>query len=172
MLTLALASAPDLLFPGHKRVLHQLLLQSGPATSGWTFVAAPTAGFGVEVVTVGEPFAFSSKYGTRLHAFRPGATIPASWNDFVNTGAALPAEIHSVPVMHPLARVLTTLRVLAVDDRGIAVEVVDEQRFDASGAPLYTGIGAAALQLGIAAIGLAGLVLITRRRAPVAPRHR
>jgi len=132
--------APDLLPPGHRPVEHRLILD-WPAERDWRFCASPTAGMhGTTAIARGEPFAFSSKYGTRIYALPRGAALPAAAEALAATawphGAVPVREVASTAVGSRLARVVTTLRVTAIDGNDIHLAVVREQRFDADGREL------------------------------------
>jgi hypothetical protein len=164
LLGTALAAWHDLLPLGHRAVRHELVLQPGPATARWRFVAAPTAGFGVAAVAAGEPFRFSTKYGTRLWALPPDAPLPARHDELRDQpSAALPIEIGSTPFASPLAHVVTTLELIAVEDSAIRLRVVDERRYDAAGRPLEASPGFTTILLLLAATGLAGTLWLSRR---------
>lgn len=126
--------------PGHKDVRHELVLD-WPIDRDWRFVASPTHGFhGAHAVQRGQPFAFSSKYGTRIYALPADAPLPAARERIADvawpqTGIPV-AEVRSVPSGHPLARVVTTLRVVGVDAGTIRLERVGEVRYDAAGREL------------------------------------
>ena len=135
------ALVPDVVPPGQRQVRNQLLLEWGDEFAQLQFVASPTAGLhGHQPIRQREPFDFSGKYGTRIHALPATAALPAA-------GVALAADagisvrvpvaaIWSVPASDPLARVVTTLRVVAVRDGTIEFERGREQRFTAGGSEL------------------------------------
>ena len=139
-LLLAATTAPDILPPGHKDVRHELVLEWGDDCAQHVFVASPTAGFhGHHEIRRGEPFTFSSKYGTRIYAAPVDAHLPPRERvqDTAWPSADVPVrEVRSIASGHPLARVETTLRVLQVSAEGIRFEQVSERRFDAHGLEL------------------------------------
>jgi hypothetical protein len=131
---------PDLLPPGHRPVRHELALE-WPAERDWRFVASPTRGFeDPRLIARGAPFAFSTKYGTKLYALPAGAAVPAEEHDLSDVdwpSCAVPVQqVTSVPRGLPLARIVTTLRVTAIDGRDIRLARVCEQRFDDRGREL------------------------------------
>ena len=68
VLALASEAAPDILPPGHKSVRHQLALEIGEGQAEAKFVAWPIAGLrGAGLIEPGQPFSFSTKYGTRIY---------------------------------------------------------------------------------------------------------
>ncbi len=153
--------APDLLPPGHHAVRHELVLE-WPADAGWRFVASPVRGFGgTTVIAAGEPFDFSGKYGTRIYAVPAAAPLPNGdqrLGDVAWPNAAVPvAEIASVPIGHPLARVVTTVRVTAVRNGTIEFVRTGEQRFDTLGHEL-----GALTWLPLAVTAAAGAFWLTR----------
>ncbi len=165
-------ASPDILPPGHKPVRHEIVLVAPPALESRRFLAASLLGPGPQEVTVNAPFTFSSKYDTRIYALGDGETLApaaragmtAEWAA-AHASCAVPVrQIASVPVTSPLARVLTTCRVVAVTEREVQLEVVSEERFDAADRRLDGASGDAVL-IGIAALGAAGIVaLVTGRR--------
>jgi hypothetical protein len=160
----------DILMPGHRSVIHELLLEVPDSLAGWQFIAAPTAGFGVLQIEPGKPFRFSAKYGTRIHALPATAQVPerfdGPWPEGTRTCAVPVTEVNSVPLTHPLARVLTTCRAHASEPNHLRIEVVAEERWDAGGRRLEAGVlittmWAVAL---IGLIGLASLGVVNRQR--------
>lgn len=138
----------DVLPPGHRGAVHELVLVASAAPEGSVVVAAPTRGFGgVEVVRLGAPFPFSSKYGTRLYVLPGGAAPPdaaALREGRHGAGVRIPvAEVASVPLASRVARVETRLRLVAATgaDGGYALEVVGETRSDAHGREVAGGLG-------------------------------
>jgi hypothetical protein len=124
------AAQPDILLPGTRPVEHTLVLEGDAAER--QLVAAPTRGFGMVRVELGEPFRFSSKYGTRLWLFEPGVVLPERYDrdQFESLGAslALPAEVSAVPLINPLARVQTTMRLAGVAEGKPRLKLVGEER--------------------------------------------
>jgi hypothetical protein len=75
--SLAAPTSSDVLLPGMKRVEHRLVLEPSELWTGRRIVAAPVRGFGgTHVVEPGVPFAFSTKYGTRLYVVPEAEAIP------------------------------------------------------------------------------------------------
>lgn len=162
-----LPSSPDVLPPGHRPVCHELVLVwSDEVERAWQFVAAPTSGFhGVTAIRRGEPFRFSSKYGTRIHALPVGAPLPSDVGEWTRQHPSAAPPVHeerSAPVWSTVALVRTTVRVHAIDATGIGMQVEREERFGAMGEALTLArpwplLGA------VAALGALGLAW-TRRR--------
>ncbi|MBI5364686.1 MAG: hypothetical protein HZA53_16030, partial [Planctomycetes bacterium] len=72
----------DLVLPGTKGVVLELVLEPGPAWTDWSFVAYPTRGFHVaERLEPGKAFRFSGKYATRLYAVKAGEEAPAELDE-------------------------------------------------------------------------------------------
>jgi len=134
-------AVPDLLPPGHKDVRHELILLWDATALPQKFVASPMRGFhGNVTIRPGEPFPFSSKYGTRIVAAPPGADLPPPAERLADVpwpSAPVPVrEVRSIGAGHPLARVETTFRITAVENDTIRFERVAEHRFDAAGREL------------------------------------
>ncbi len=154
----------DVLPPGERAVVHELVLLPSRALNGWTVVAAPSAGFGGRhVVVPGEPFRFSTKYGTHLYACRVEESVPEQlsleWMSAHRPTEIPVVETRSVTALSPLQRLTTRIEIDAIGPTRISLHVVDEQRVNAfpSGV-LWVGLGA------IAVLGLFGLVLLRRGR--------
>ncbi|MFO1076814.1 MAG: hypothetical protein U1E73_03710 [Planctomycetota bacterium] len=168
---LALGAPPDLLPPGRKPVQHELILDWAGAPPTQRFVASPARGFsGNREIRPGEPFRFSSSYGTRIYAVPADAVLPdrkeriaedAPW-----PSAPVPVrEVRSTSFGHPLARVITTIAVKALRPDALELAFVAERRCDAAGNELGS-----LDWLPLAALALAGAVWTWRlsRRAPPA----
>ena len=161
----------DVIPPGHKRVEHVLVLSEALA-NGEILAAAPTRGFhGVQTVIPGEPFSFSSKYGTRLYALPAGSAIPDDL-EALRTAAIASADIPvtqvtTVPLLNPLASIVTTLRVTLTPEGGLSVQVLDEERIQVVQERLLSIL----VVLGaVGCLGLVGIVWLVRKRARAA-RH-
>jgi hypothetical protein len=166
---------PDVLPPGHRSLTHELVLEASPLFEVFELYAWPVAGFSGEThIVPGQAFQFSSKYGTRIFAFDKGAKFPAAaiaWIDHdpsaadltehgVRAVGAIPVqEQDSAPIGSPVERVLTHLRVAAVADGEVRLEVVGEDVERDQSTLLALG---GALSAGV--VGL-GLLLRARRRA-------
>ena len=128
----------DLLPPGHKTVNHQIVFEPSAALASHQIVAAPIAGFsGEKVVCANEPFRFSSKYGTRFYVI-PASVQPLPQFDrdaYSQWSSAEPpkGEIRSVSKLSPIASARTTLKLIAVTERGPVVEMVKHEEFDRRG---------------------------------------
>lgn len=157
----ATAPPPDVLPDGWRPVPHELVIEDSPHFARHDFHAAPTRGFaGSTRIAPGVPFSFSSKYGTRVYALPRGAAFPERLGDDLSIALAsgdIPVtERGSVPVTAPTQGVLTHLRIAEISDGVIRLEVV-AWRIDRD--PRLIGIVGAG-----AALGLAGLALLVRRR--------
>jgi hypothetical protein len=156
----------DVIPPGHKPVEHVVVISEALA-NGEVLAAAPTRGFhGIQTVVPGEPFSFSSKYGTRLYALPADQPVPgdvAAVRAAALASSDIPvSEVTSVPLADPLARVVTTLRITAPASNQLVVEVLSEERFDSFGA--RGNLRALLLTLcSVAAVGIGALVLVRRR---------
>ena len=158
---------PDILPPGHKRVDHRVSIETPSDLRGTRLVIGPLSGFGgYELVVPGGEYPISSKYGTRLHGVPDGSELPAKlsreWALELPSSAVFP-EISSVTLASPLAKVRTSYRVTRADDTGVQVERIAEVRLDAQGHELAGFPGVAVMGL-VAALGLAGLVALSRSR--------
>jgi len=163
-----LPAQADVLMPGTRSVRHELVVESSPALQGVTLVATPLHGFRAgDPIVPGQPFPFSTKYGTRLYAFAPGVAIPQDREALEASALAstdLPViEETAVPLVSPVTRVLTRLRVTAILERRIELEILGEERLDASGRPAASLLRLTLLGA-IAAAGLLGVLLLRRRR--------
>lgn len=165
MLTLALfvALAPDLVAPGHRPVSHQLVVEASAHFEQHRFFAEPVRGFsGFHEIRPGEPFDFSSKYGTRIFAL-PRDVAPDAGAKVaplaVATGEIPVSEVSSVVLTSPVERVETRLKLVRVENGVLELSVVasDEQY----SRPMLAAIG------GGVALCAVGLVLFARRRARV-----
>ena len=169
LIAAAPAGARDLIPPGHRPVVHELAFDRLELPPGTRLVATPVRGFGgVEEVEAGTPFRFSSKYGTTFFPSPRTRTSPRRSRAAASTSpsAAPPVgEIRSLPLVNPVARVLTTLAFDGVEAGEIRLSVVEEERFDAAGEPVGPGTYApwiALLLLGVIAVHKLGQ---RRRRA-------
>lgn len=167
LLVAAPAGARDLIPPGHRPVVHELVFDRLELPPGTRLVATPVRGFGgVEEVQAGTPFRFSSKYGTAFHLVPEGEEVTAPGRDLDHPSAAPPVgEIRSLPLVNPVARVLTTLALDGAEAGELRLSVVNEERFDANGEPVGPGSYApwiAVLLLGVIAVHKLGQ---RRRRA-------
>jgi hypothetical protein len=158
------AHARDVVFEGHRTVAHTIVLEGDPG--GYQLMVAPTVGFGVKEVQVGVPFYFSSKYGSRLWAFRKDVELPTRWEKELFEEQALmaqlPAQIAQVPDSSSLRSVQTRMRLSGLDNGKLELTFVSELR-DPPGASEHADLRF--VWLGIALLGtVLVLVLGLRRR--------
>lgn len=166
--------APDFILPGEKGVAHELVLEWGEDQGDVEFWAWPMVGFRVQWKIVrGQPFRFSGKYGTRIYRFAAGEPWPDqdSWErpnqppeGFLRSHpSGIPCrQIRSVSIMHPLDSVRSVYRVVGAEQGALQFEFVSEERFDARGNLISLGVLTPFL-VGIALVGLVGLVWVARR---------
>jgi hypothetical protein len=157
----------DLLPPGRKRVSHELVFVDSQLLRAHRLIAAPVRGFGgVEEIQPERPFHFSSKYGTRLYVVPSDFVVP----DRVGPGESVPfpscdvpvPSITSVPTFSPVAKLLSTCKLIDVSEDQIRVELIDHVELDARGRP--ANMLRSMLPLGgIAMVGLIGCLLLWRR---------
>ena len=163
------SSVPDVLMPGYVSARHELVLNWDEGITN-RFVASPTRGFGsFQVIAAGEPFPFSSKYGTRIYAVPADGPVPDANTLRESTwpNASIPVrQMAAVPLGFPVAHVVTSLRVAGLRDDGFELQVVGEQRFGRFGLPV---VGPVWLPLVLIA-GL-GFVLLARCRAAAEPQR-
>jgi hypothetical protein len=172
MVTPALA---DLIPPGHKGVTHQLVFVDSAALAQHRLVAAPVRGLqGTTEVVAGQSFSFSSKYGTRLYVI-PKDIKPLPEFDrelYSQWPSAEPpvSEIRSVPLVSPVASILTTVRLVDVTSGLPILEVVEDKEFEPGLTPVswksYLWRPLVLVPVGIAVLLLT--VCIMRRRRAVA----
>jgi len=152
------------------------MLEATPHFEAYELFAWPVRGLsGKTHIVPGEPFRFSSKYGTRIFGFDKGAQFPQTdigWIDGDPTAATLAeqgvravgaipvAEQNSAPLGSPVERVLTRLRVVSVANGEVRLEVVDEV---VERDPLSVLALGGALSAGV--VGLLMLVRARRRGA-------
>lgn len=156
----------DVIPPGNKSVRHVLVFVDSPLLQSHRLVATPIRGFGGhEEVQAGQPFGFSTKYGTRLYVVPEDYVFPKK----IIYGArpAFPScevpvsSITSVPVLSPVDSIRTTCELVSVEEDSIRVSLVDHQELDAFGRPVTPGSMALPL-LAISASGLIGCYFIRR----------
>ena len=138
-----------------------------PPLESHRLIAMPVRGFGgVTEVQSGRPFAFSTKYGTRLYIvprdyvppqrFNPGEPLP-----FPSCDAPVTC-VTSMPRFSPVASLLSTCKLTKVADGEIQVELIDHVRLDKHGRPASVLRGMLPLSL-IATVGLVGCWVLRRR---------
>ncbi len=131
----------DLIPPGHKGVTHQLVFVDSPALAQHRLVAAPIRGLhGAEEVSAGHPFEFSSKYGTRLYLI-PEDVMPLPEFDrelYSQWPSEEPpvGEITSVPMISPVASIVTKVRLVSATSGPPKMELVAEEELDDSRTPV------------------------------------
>ncbi|MCA8970167.1 MAG: hypothetical protein KDC95_10300 [Planctomycetes bacterium] len=154
-----MANLPDVIVPGHKSVDHRITLDWGSDLERYRFYVSPNAGFhGNALAERGAELRFSSKYGSRVWAVPvteeppvAGKRIEGPWpNARVPVG-----EWSSVPIGTPVAKVITHLRIVAVDGETLRFETVSEQRFDGRGREI--GSGSWLVLIVIAVVGAAAV---------------
>lgn len=161
-------SPPDLLLPGHKDVRHELVFAwAGPGPMPILALSPLRSLHGHALVREGEPMRFSSKYGTRLWLLPAAPDLPPSeslrdqpWPSF-----PLPLrEVRSVPQSHPLARLVTSVRIASRGKDELALEVVGERRYDHAGREIGPIAWVPLLALSLA--GAAWLYRLARHQPP------
>ncbi|MEM9383017.1 MAG: hypothetical protein AAGB93_23915 [Planctomycetota bacterium] len=176
----ALAAVPlDVIPAGYRRVAHEMVVLPSEILGVRTLVCWTSTGLGGpnSVVVPGEPFGFSSKYGSRLYLLPEGADpadVPYPRPDapLEFPSAAPPvAEIGSLPAASSIHAARTTLRLVGIDGDRLSFEVVSHESFDAAGRAvgvtplsLRTWHWPALLLLGVALLG--GLAVSRRRHRP------
>ena len=130
----------DILPPGYRSISHQLVFESSPLFDDYCLVAAPIRGFGgIHVVVPGQPFQFSSKYGTRLYLIPESVAEKLKFDReyFDQWPSTLPpvSEIRSVPLISPVASVVTTVRFANLQGGKPNIIVVDHKELDSGGKP-------------------------------------
>ena len=136
----ATAPLPDILLPGQRSVAHELVLEIAPGCRPPELVAFPTQGLGVaRRVMPGEPFRFSSKYGTCLYELASGEALPPGADrDWAVSHVALAipvVEEGTVLLSSPVRRLRTTLR-LSGAAGSLRLDVMGTERFDRNGEPM------------------------------------
>ncbi len=170
---LAFAPLPDLTFAGSKKVDLQVSIENPQESEHWQVMVAEHWGPARLIrVEPNVPFSLSTKYGTTLYAIPVGTPIPQAEGhasgappEYKSFPSAVPPVTESSVVSDssPIAKSLTTFRILSISDAGFKFQLVSNERFDSEGKRigwlrLWT------LELGVACAGLAGLILLYRRR--------
>lgn len=160
----------DIVPPGNKSVSHKLVFEASPLLESHRLIAMPVRGFGgFAEVRSGQPFWFSSKYGTRLYVvpndYSPPERIsPREELPFPSCDVPV-ASVTYVPVFSPVKSILTTLQLTEVGDETIQVAVVDHVEYGSDGRPA-SWLRSIVPLIAIAAVGLIScLVLWSRRRS-------
>lgn len=157
----------DLIPPGNKSVTHKLVFQDSPLLESHRLIAMPTRGFGGhEEIQAGRPFYFSSKYQTRIYAvpkdYRPPSKRASGEPLPFPTGEIPIASTTYVPLLSPVASLLSTVRLVDVDETTINIELVGHEEFDDLGNPVSLGSVLIPLSV-ISMCGLVGCIAIWRR---------
>jgi hypothetical protein len=131
----------DILPPGHKNIDHQLVFESSPLFDEYCLVAAPIRGFsGFHIVVPGQPFHFSSKYGTRLYLIPKSVAADLKFDreQFDQWPSTLPpvSQIASVFKGSPIDSAVTTARFVGLRDGKPEIVVVEHKELDAAGKPI------------------------------------
>jgi hypothetical protein len=176
---LAAALPPDVILPGERAVRHELVLEDGPLFSQYRFVASPSAGLGgVAQIMPGQPFSFSSKYGTKIWALPLDVPLPKDapgrgegargWPTGAIEGRIPIAEVRSVPLASRVHRLITTLRVASVGAGGVELQLVAHRQLDQHGHEITRGT-----DLLLALVALVGLACVLRlaKRQTAAPQE-
>lgn len=154
------ATLADILPPGHRAIKHELVFVESDLLSDHRLIATPTRGLrGAVEVKAGQPFSFSTKYGTRLYIAPDDAALPENGKSDVAPDwlSAEPPihDIRSVPWYSPVESALTTCRLAAVGPDGPQIDLVEHVTLDAQGRPA-SGLRRTWLLAAIAAVGLLG----------------
>lgn len=164
----------DIIPPGNKGVTHKLVFVDSPLLQSHRLIAMPVRGFGGhEEVQPGQPFRFSSKYGTRLYVV-PDDFVPPKKSQ---PGQPLPypscevpiGSTTFVPMLSPVDSLRSTCKLVAVEQDSIHVELVDQVELNSSGQPV-TFLNSVFPMLIISTSGLIGCCLIWRRTRMSQPR--
>ncbi len=163
---------PDVLPPGHKSVRHELVLDWGDDLGGYRLFAYPTRGFhGHHEIRRGEPFTFSSKYGTKIYALPAARAFPEQRDEVAALAcpsAPVPvAQVSSVAMSDPVARIETRVQVERATADGLEFTVLGTRRLGADGQET-SGLDFLLLGL-VAAIGLLAVIVLALRARAAAP---
>ena len=158
---LLLPLPPDVLTPGYRPVAHELVVDASPLFDQFEFVAFPVRGFGGTThIVPGQPFRFSSKYGTRIFALEKGASFAEDKFDAqiktLATGDIPVGETNQVPVVSPTESITSRLRIRSVENGVIALEVVGETT--ERNTPLVVVV------VGVMVLGAGGLIALAMKR--------
>ena len=156
VLIVARDASADLLPTGHKSVQHRLVFVDSPALQNQRLIATPIRGFGgIAEIRVGEPFPFSTKYGTKIYAvpddFDPLKKLDYPL-DFVSSDPPVD-DITSISILRSTSEIETRCKLVSVSDSILLIEVVGETRFDELGLVTKGGFSI----IGKLALSLAGL---------------
>jgi hypothetical protein len=153
-------SLADVIPPGFRPVDHKLVFEDSPLFDEHRIFAARSVGFKglVHRVVPGEPFNFSSKWSTRLYLVPEGVDELERFDDprLKEYPSYQPSrkEITTTPIGSPIAKAVTTLRLVSAGPDGLVIEEVSHTEYAANGMPL----GNSAIRLLI--IALVGLALV------------
>ncbi len=156
--------SPDVVSPGTKRIRHEYVLEGLDQFPDHEFLLAPKHLDGWQPVVQGQPFQWYHLMDARFYACPKGdAPNPEDGDEWLK---ALPktgwhAIRSSVPALSKIERRRTTLRVIAVTDSEVQVELVADQNFNSRDEEISGTFGEwvrTPLLLSVAAIALFLLV--------------
>ncbi len=170
---LAFAPLPDVTAAGSKKVDLQVSIENPQASEYWQVMVAEHWGPArLTRVEPNVPFSFSAKYGTTLYAIPMGTAIPQTEGftsgappEYKSFPSAAPPVTQSGVVSNssPIAKSLTTFRILSISDAGFEFELVSNELFDSEDKRI-SWVRLWALELGVVCVGIAGLTVLYRRR--------
>ena len=157
----------DILPPGHRGIVHEIVFVESDLLEAHRLIATPLRGFhGVEEIRPGQPFPFSTKYGTRFYVVPEDAALPEARD--VQALARWPScdppitEIRGVPWYSPVVSALSTCKLVDVSSENVGVELVNHDELDSNGEPASM-VRRAFILGAIAAAGLLGCGVLYRR---------
>ncbi len=172
-LALFLTPQPDITMPGFRKVVQEVAIENPNDFDGWQVVAAMFLGPShMTRVEPNVPFCYSSKYSTRIYAIPSGTPVPVQLDGkriprealekFLST--AIPVKLpSSVPILSPVTRNLTTLRIESISEEAVQLQTVREQEFDSSGQTVGW-LRVWGMPVGTVILGICALVFLRRRR--------
>ena len=154
----------DIILPGHKSIQHRLTFVDSPALRENRLIAAPVRGFeGFQEIRVGQPFSFSTKYGTRIYAVPSDYQPPERFDhgESLEFPFADPPvnSITSLSILNSTSKIETRCKLVAVNDQSLIIEVVEEIEYDALGKPTDDQFSPLA-KIAISILGFCGCVVI------------
>ena len=152
----------DVIPPGHKPVVHDILIAGTERFPEYTFFVAPTSmAGGVHRVRPGQPIRFYKLASPRLWAVKGPVPATPTLLDLDQPGNPRSSETFhqasTVPELDPTSRIRTTVTVKSIDKGVLRLERVDKR----SRSPEQPSDPALAL---LALIGVLGLTSIARSR--------